>query len=242
MPAHIIDGKAVAQRVTDEVRANVAAHVAAGGAAPGLAVVLVGENAASQVYVRNKRKTTEAVGMRSFAHDLPATTSEAELLALVDRLNADPSVNGILVQLPLPQAYRSGTRDRAHRSKEGRRRLPSVQHRPAGAEDADAASLHAVRLHAAAAGNRAGPGRHARGGHRPVEHRRPADGAGAADGALHGDDLPFRDARPARHRPAGRHRRRRRGQGEVRSGRLDQARRHRHRRRHQPHGGRQAVR
>ena len=103
MPAHIIDGKAVAQRVTDEVRANVAAHVAAGGVAPGLAVVLVGENAASQVYVRNKRKTTEAVGMRSFAHDLPATTSEAEVLALVDRLNADPAVNGILVQLPLPK-------------------------------------------------------------------------------------------------------------------------------------------
>jgi len=103
MPAQIIDGKAVAQRVTDEVRTNVAAHVAAGGTAPGLAVVLVGENAASQVYVRNKRKTTEAVGMRSFAHDLPATASEAEVLALVDRLNADPGVNGILVQLPLPK-------------------------------------------------------------------------------------------------------------------------------------------
>ena len=103
MPAHIIDGKAVAQSVTDEVRANVAANVAAGGATPGLAVVLVGENAASQVYVRNKRKTTEAVGMRSFAHDLPATASEAQVLALVDRLNADPSVNGILVQLPLPK-------------------------------------------------------------------------------------------------------------------------------------------
>ena len=103
MPAHIIDGKAVAQRVTDQVRADVAAHVAAGGATPGLAVVLVGDSAASQVYVRNKRRTTEAVGMRSYAHDLPATTSEADLLALVDRLNADPAVNGILVQLPLPK-------------------------------------------------------------------------------------------------------------------------------------------
>jgi methylenetetrahydrofolate dehydrogenase (NADP+)/methenyltetrahydrofolate cyclohydrolase len=103
MPANIIDGKAVAQRVTDEVRADLAAHVAAGGVVPGLAVVLVGENTASQVYVRNKRRTTEAVGMRSFAHDLPATASEAEVLALVDRLNADPSVNGILVQLPLPK-------------------------------------------------------------------------------------------------------------------------------------------
>ncbi len=103
MTAHIIDGKAVALRVTDQVHVDVAARVSAGHPAPGLAVVLVGENAASQVYVRNKRKTTEGVGMQSFAFDLPATASEAEVLALVDRLNADPAVNGILVQLPLPQ-------------------------------------------------------------------------------------------------------------------------------------------
>ena len=103
MTAHIIDGKAVALRVTDEVRIDVAARVAGGRQAPGLAVVLVGENAASQVYVRNKRKTTEAVGMRSFAFDLPVTASEANVLELVDRLNADPAVNGILVQLPLPK-------------------------------------------------------------------------------------------------------------------------------------------
>jgi methylenetetrahydrofolate dehydrogenase (NADP+)/methenyltetrahydrofolate cyclohydrolase len=102
MTARIIDGKTVAARVTDEVRAGVAARVAGGRAPPGLAVVLVGENAASQVYVRNKRKTTEAVGMRSFSHDLPAGVAEAELLALIDRLNADPAVHGILVQLPLP--------------------------------------------------------------------------------------------------------------------------------------------
>ncbi len=103
MSARIIDGKAVAQRVTDEVRAGVAAHVADGHPAPGLAVVLVGDSAASQVYVRSKRRTTEAVGMRSFAHDLPATVPEAQLLELVDRLNADPAVDGILVQLPLPK-------------------------------------------------------------------------------------------------------------------------------------------
>jgi methylenetetrahydrofolate dehydrogenase (NADP+)/methenyltetrahydrofolate cyclohydrolase len=103
MSAKIIDGKAIAQRVTDEVRADVAAFVAAGHRAPGLAVVLIGENAASQIYVRNKRKTTEAVGMRSFAYDLPATASEAEILALIDRLNADAQVNAILVQLPLPK-------------------------------------------------------------------------------------------------------------------------------------------
>ena len=103
MSAHVIDGKAVAQRVTDQVRAEVAAHLVAGGATPGLAVVLVGDGAASQVYVRNKRKTTETVGMRSFAFDLPATATETEVLSLVDRLNADPAVNGILVQLPLPK-------------------------------------------------------------------------------------------------------------------------------------------
>jgi methylenetetrahydrofolate dehydrogenase (NADP+)/methenyltetrahydrofolate cyclohydrolase len=103
MTARLIDGKARAERLTAEVRAAVAARVAAGKPAPGLAVVMVGADPASQIYVRNKRKTTEAVGMRSFAHDLAAETSEAELLGLVDRLNADPAVSGILVQLPLPK-------------------------------------------------------------------------------------------------------------------------------------------
>jgi methylenetetrahydrofolate dehydrogenase (NADP+)/methenyltetrahydrofolate cyclohydrolase len=102
MTARLLDGKAVAARVTDEVRADVARRAAAGRATPGLAVVMVGENAASQVYVRNKRRTTEAVGMRSFAFDPPADVPEAELLALIDRLNGDPQVHGILVQLPLP--------------------------------------------------------------------------------------------------------------------------------------------
>ena len=102
MTARILDGKALAATVTAEVAQAVAARVAAGGSVPGLAVVLVGEHPASQVYVRNKRRTIEATGMRSFAHDLPATTSQAELAALIDRLNADPAVSGVLVQLPLP--------------------------------------------------------------------------------------------------------------------------------------------
>lgn len=105
----IIDGKAIAQQVTDEVRRGVAAFTAAGHPAPGLAVVLVGEHAASTVYVRNKRRTAETVQMRSIAHDLPATASEAQLLAVIDALNADPAVNGILVQLPLP-AHIAGER------------------------------------------------------------------------------------------------------------------------------------
>jgi methylenetetrahydrofolate dehydrogenase (NADP+)/methenyltetrahydrofolate cyclohydrolase len=102
MTARIIDGKARALRLTNEVAAGVAARVAAGKAPPGLAVVLVGDNPASHVYVRNKRRMTDTSGMRSFAHDLPATTSQADLLALIDALNRDPSVHGILVQLPLP--------------------------------------------------------------------------------------------------------------------------------------------
>jgi methylenetetrahydrofolate dehydrogenase (NADP+)/methenyltetrahydrofolate cyclohydrolase len=103
MTATIIDGKARAARLTADITERVAARVRAGRAPPGLAVVLVGENAASQVYVRNKRRMTETVGMRSFAFDLPAATSQAELLSLIDSLNADRAVNGILVQLPLPQ-------------------------------------------------------------------------------------------------------------------------------------------
>ncbi len=103
MTARIIDGKARALRLTADIKTQVAARVAAGKPPPGLAVVLVGENPASQVYVRNKRGITEAVGMRSFAHDLPATTSQAELLALIDTMNRDTAVSGILVQLPLPK-------------------------------------------------------------------------------------------------------------------------------------------
>ena len=107
MSARILDGKAVAERTTNDVRARVAARVAAGKRAPGLAVVLVGENAASQIYVRNKRKTTDSVGMHSVAIDLPASAGEDALLAQIDGLNADDAVSGILVQLPLPAHIRS---------------------------------------------------------------------------------------------------------------------------------------
>jgi len=103
MTATIIDGKARAARLAADITERVAARAHAGRPPPGLAVVLVGENPASEVYVRNKRRTTEAVGMRSFAFDLPAAATQAELLTLIDSLNADRAVNGILVQLPLPQ-------------------------------------------------------------------------------------------------------------------------------------------
>jgi len=103
MTARILDGKAVADKLTREVREGVDARRATGRAPPGLAVVIVGDDSASHVYVRNKRRMTEAVGMRSFAFDLPADAPESELLAVIDRLNDDPAVNGILVQLPLPK-------------------------------------------------------------------------------------------------------------------------------------------
>jgi methylenetetrahydrofolate dehydrogenase (NADP+) / methenyltetrahydrofolate cyclohydrolase len=100
--ATIIDGKAFAARVRGQVQAHVARLVEERGIQPGLAVVLVGEDPASQVYVRNKHASTIEVGMASFEHRLAADTSEADLLALIRGLNADPKVHGILVQLPLP--------------------------------------------------------------------------------------------------------------------------------------------
>ena len=106
MAAKIIDGKAFAAKV----RTSVAEHVTAlkaKGVTPGLAVVLVGEDPASQVYVRNKGQQTVEVGMASFEHKLDASTSEADLLALIQRLNNDPKVHGILVQLPLPKHLNS---------------------------------------------------------------------------------------------------------------------------------------
>ena len=105
--AMILDGKAIAAELREDVRTRVAALRAAGRRTPGLAVVLVGGDPASHVYVGSKVKQTEAVGMRSIEHRLPETTSEAELLAVVARLNADPAVDGILVQLPLPKGIDS---------------------------------------------------------------------------------------------------------------------------------------
>ena len=102
MTATIIDGRAAAAALRGEIAGEVARFTAATGRKPGLAVVLVGEDPASSVYIRSKGKATTDAGMASFEHRLPATTSQDELLALVDRLNADLAVDGILVQLPLP--------------------------------------------------------------------------------------------------------------------------------------------
>ena len=103
MGAQILDGKAIAADVRARIADQVRAHRRSGARAPGLAVVLVGENPASQVYVRNKRKACAEVGFHSELYELPATTTQAELLALIGRLNADARIDGILVQLPLPE-------------------------------------------------------------------------------------------------------------------------------------------
>ena len=103
MTAQLIDGKAIAASLRQQIAQRVAERREQGLRAPGLAVILVGSDPASQVYVSHKRKDCEEVGFLSQAYDLPASTSQADLLALIDRLNEDPGIDGILVQLPLPE-------------------------------------------------------------------------------------------------------------------------------------------
>jgi methylenetetrahydrofolate dehydrogenase (NADP+)/methenyltetrahydrofolate cyclohydrolase len=102
MTARLLDGKGIADRLLEDLAARVQARIAAGRPRPGLAVVLVGDDPASAVYVRNKRRACLKVGIEARDFDLPASTTDAELLALIERLNADPAIHGILLQLPLP--------------------------------------------------------------------------------------------------------------------------------------------
>ncbi|MEO8497650.1 MAG: bifunctional methylenetetrahydrofolate dehydrogenase/methenyltetrahydrofolate cyclohydrolase, partial [Planctomycetota bacterium] len=102
MAAQLLDGKGIAQQIQGEIKADVAEFVEKSGVTPCLAAVLVGDDPASQVYVRNKERACERVGVASRLHRLPADTSEADLLALIEQLNGDAAVHGILVQLPLP--------------------------------------------------------------------------------------------------------------------------------------------
>ena len=106
MTAQIIDGKAIANDLLNNIKSKIDRRIAASKRAPCLAVVLVGADPASAIYVRNKRKACEKIGIRSISHNLPASTSEADLLALIDSLNSDSSVDGILVQSPLPPQIR----------------------------------------------------------------------------------------------------------------------------------------
>ena len=101
--AKIIDGKAISAQIRNEIKAETEEFAAKNGFRPGLAVIIVGDDAASQVYVRNKRRACEEVGFYSEAYELPASTTQEELNALVDKLNADEKIHGILCQLPLPK-------------------------------------------------------------------------------------------------------------------------------------------
>jgi len=103
MPASVIDGKAIALEIQGEVAEQIKSRVAAGLRPPGLATVLVGDDGASRIYVRNKRRACDAAGIRSFDHDLPGNTPQQALLELIDELNTNDDVDGILVQLPLPE-------------------------------------------------------------------------------------------------------------------------------------------
>lgn len=106
MSAQIINGKAIAENMLNQIKTRIAERRAGGKRAPGLAVILVGADPASAIYVRNKRLACEKVGIRSVAYDLPSSTTEAELLTLVDQLNNDDEIDGILVQSPLPAQIR----------------------------------------------------------------------------------------------------------------------------------------
>lgn len=200
--AKIIDGKGFATNLRASIARRVARLKAEHGITPGLAVVLVGEDPASQIYVRNKHKQTEAAGMLSVEKRLPATASQEELLALVDELNNDPAINGILVQLPLPDHMDETAViaaidpakdvDGFHVINSGLLMTGPGRH----------GTLHATGLPDAAGRH---PGRHDRAGRgrdRAVEHRRQTDGAAFAAKELHGDHGPFAHPRPAgRHAP-----------------------------------------
>ena len=108
MTAKVLDGKRIADQLLDDLAVRVEDRIKAGKSRPGLAVVLVGNDPASSVYVRNKRRACERVGIQAFDYDMPSETSDAELIDLIERLNADSAVHGILMQLPLPDG-RDGT-------------------------------------------------------------------------------------------------------------------------------------
>ena len=178
--ATIIDGKAIAEALRREVAAGVAALKRERGVTPGLAVVLVGEDPASQVYVRTKGKAGEQTGMLSFEHKLPADTPEAALLALIGELNRTPGRARHPGAAAAAQAHRRREGHRGDRSGQGRRRLSPRQHRAPGVGRQGAGAVHANGLpdpgQVGRAQARGAGGRR----HRPLQHRRQAGGADAA--------------------------------------------------------------
>lgn len=215
MSAQLINGKEVSQQRLAQVAEKVAARQAAGLRTPCLAVVLVGEDPASAVYVRNKKLACEKVGFKSLSYELGADTSEAELLALVDQLNADPEVDGILVQLPLPKQIDSQAVlerilphkdvDGFHPYNVGRLVVKMPLMRPCTPKGV-MTLLEAYGVNV--------EGKKSGGGGR-IEYCRPPANARIAAGARHGDHLPQQNAKPGRRSGRGRYRGGRRGHSEF---------------------------
>ena len=196
--AAIIDGKAVAKEVQKKIKEEVEGLERRWGMAPGLAVVLVGDDPASHIYVRNKEKACKEVGIKSFEHLLPATISERELLALVQHLNKDKNVHGILVQLPLPPHIRPESHSRSDFAAQRYRRFSSDQPGNAVARRRWVPAMHADGSDETPRGGRLRSQRQKRRGGRPQQYRRQTGSADAARETCHGDHLSFAHDEPAR--------------------------------------------
>ena len=147
MTARVLDGDAIAASIRERIAAAVAERNDRDLRPPGVAVLLVGDDPASEIYVRLKQRDCREVGFKHDIRHLSANTQPAELSAMIEELNADDSIDGILVQLPPAAAFRSLPHPRKHRSFEGCRRGSSVQHRSSGAAQARATVVYAKRHH-----------------------------------------------------------------------------------------------
>ena len=197
MTARIIDGKIIAAELRARVAEEVAKVKREHQLTPGLAVVLVGNDPASEVYVRSKHTQTQAAGMASFEHKLPADVAQADLLALIAKLNGDPAVHGILVQLPLPKSIQTEAVINAiDPAKDVDGLHPNNAGRLAGGF-AGAVAMHAARLHHPDQERARLAGGHERHRHRPFQPGRPPAGAIAAQRKCDGDDCAFALARSA---------------------------------------------
>ena len=196
MNARIIDGKAIAAQLRAQVAAQVKSLADTHALVPRLAVVLVGRQAASETYVRSKTKAIVEVGMRTFDHRLPASVSQAELIALVRQLNADPTVHGILVQLPLPP-HIDGSTVVAALDPDQALDVLAGEYRAAGDRHPGLCALHAARLHPAGQERACIAPRPRGGGDRPLQCGGEAFGAAAARAECDGDHRAQQDARSA---------------------------------------------
>ena len=210
--ATLLDGKAVAQQIRDELVGRVTNVAQRLGRPPALAIVLVGDDPASEVYVRNKLKTAEDAGMGVHLERLPGATSLAALLAVVDRFNKDPKYDGILVQSPLPKALGADAEQRVFDAIDPGKDVDGFSPISAGPrhpEPRRVCALHPRRRDRAPGAHQDPNRRQACRRHRPFRHRRQTDGGVAAPQERHRDDLPFAHARPAGDGAHRRHPRRR---------------------------------